>query len=263
MDGALLRLRPKVMTVSTVIAALLPIMWSTRVGAEVMKPLAAPVLGGMVSSLLHVLVVTPVIFYALRARQLRSVAPTFRLRAERSGETRRSPEGSTIDVGAEAVRSASTDPHTARKGRFVWIGLGVAGVIAIIAFATWKPAVSRSAESRTSGAETDVVQKVRAADLEILLLSPAGTLRTGRNTFTIEFRNALNGSLEDVGTVSAAANMTMPGMAMSGDLRVTKTNLPGRYEATAAFAMAGAWLMSLQWDGPAGQGSVTFQGDVQ
>ena len=50
-DGALLRLRPKVMTVSTVIAGLLPIMWSTRVGAEVMKPLATPVLGGMVSSL--------------------------------------------------------------------------------------------------------------------------------------------------------------------------------------------------------------------
>src|SRR5262245_61087632 len=48
-EGALLRLRPKVMTVSTVIAGLVPIMWSTRVGAEVMKPLATPVLGGMVS----------------------------------------------------------------------------------------------------------------------------------------------------------------------------------------------------------------------
>ncbi len=40
MEGALLRLRPKVMTVSTVVAGLLPIMWSTSVGAEVMKPLA-------------------------------------------------------------------------------------------------------------------------------------------------------------------------------------------------------------------------------
>jgi Cu(I)/Ag(I) efflux system membrane protein CusA/SilA len=70
MEGALLRLRPKVMTVATVVAALLPIMWSTRTGAEVMKPLAAPVLGGMVSSLLHVLIVTPVIFCWLRERQL-------------------------------------------------------------------------------------------------------------------------------------------------------------------------------------------------
>jgi copper/silver efflux system protein len=70
-EGALLRLRPKVMTVSTVVASLLPIMWSASTGAEVMKPLATPVLGGMVSSLAHVLLVTPVIFYWLRERELR------------------------------------------------------------------------------------------------------------------------------------------------------------------------------------------------
>jgi len=69
-EGALLRLRPKVMTVSTVVAGLLPLFWSTRTGSEVMKPLATPVLGGMVSSLLHVLVVTPVIFLWLREREL-------------------------------------------------------------------------------------------------------------------------------------------------------------------------------------------------
>jgi copper/silver efflux system protein len=72
-EGALLRLRPKVMTVATVVAGLLPLMWSTRTGAEFMKPLAAPVLGGMVSSLLHVLVVTPVVFTWLRERDLSRV----------------------------------------------------------------------------------------------------------------------------------------------------------------------------------------------
>src|SRR5271157_5388597 len=71
MEGALLRLRPKVMTVSTVIAGLLPLMWSSRTGAEIMKPLATPVLGGMVSSLLHVLIVTPVIFTWLREWEIR------------------------------------------------------------------------------------------------------------------------------------------------------------------------------------------------
>ena len=71
MEGALLRLRPKVMTVSTVVAGLLPLMWSGQTGAEVMKPLATPVLGGMVSSLLHVLIVTPVIFTWLREREIR------------------------------------------------------------------------------------------------------------------------------------------------------------------------------------------------
>jgi len=71
MEGALLRLRPKVMTVSTVVAGLLPLMWSSRTGAEFMKPLATPVLGGMVSSLLHVLIVTPLIFTWLREWEIR------------------------------------------------------------------------------------------------------------------------------------------------------------------------------------------------
>jgi Cu(I)/Ag(I) efflux system membrane protein CusA/SilA len=70
-DGARLRLRPKVMTVATIVASLLPIMWSHRQGAEVMQPLATPVIGGMLSSLVHILIVTPVIFLWLRERELR------------------------------------------------------------------------------------------------------------------------------------------------------------------------------------------------
>ncbi len=81
-EGALLRLRPKVMTVSTIVASLLPIMWSHSTGAEVMKPLATPVLGGMMSSLGLVLIVTPVIFYWLRERDLR------RAEAEQRGDER-------------------------------------------------------------------------------------------------------------------------------------------------------------------------------
>jgi len=83
-EGALLRLRPKVMTVSTVVASLLPIMWSHSAGAEVMKPLATPVLGGMVSSLAHVLLVTPVIFYWLRERELRHEAARETVETDRS-----------------------------------------------------------------------------------------------------------------------------------------------------------------------------------
>ncbi|MSU25067.1 MAG: efflux RND transporter permease subunit [Opitutus sp.] len=73
-EGARLRLRPKVMTVATAIAGLIPIFWSTRTGTEVMRPLAAPVVGGMLSSLVHILVVTPVIFAWLRERHLAKVA---------------------------------------------------------------------------------------------------------------------------------------------------------------------------------------------
>ncbi len=60
-------------------------MWSHSTGAEVMKPLATPVLGGMVSSLGLVLIVTPVIFYWLRERELR--------RAEAAGVVEEAPVG--------------------------------------------------------------------------------------------------------------------------------------------------------------------------
>ena len=71
LSGSVLRLRPKLMTVSVTIAALVPIMWSTGVGADVMKPIATPIIGGMVTSTIHVLVITPVIFYIMKRRALR------------------------------------------------------------------------------------------------------------------------------------------------------------------------------------------------
>jgi copper/silver efflux system protein len=70
-DGARLRLRPIVMTVATIVTSLFPILWSNRAGAEVMKPLAAPIIGGMVSSLACILIITPVIFAWLRERELK------------------------------------------------------------------------------------------------------------------------------------------------------------------------------------------------
>jgi Cu(I)/Ag(I) efflux system membrane protein CusA/SilA len=70
-DGSVLRLRPKLMTVTVVMASLVPIMWSAGVGSDVMKPIAAPIIGGMVTSTIHVLIITPVIFYIMKVRALR------------------------------------------------------------------------------------------------------------------------------------------------------------------------------------------------
>jgi Cu(I)/Ag(I) efflux system membrane protein CusA/SilA len=70
-DGSVLRLRPKLMTVTVVMASLIPIMWSSGVGSDVMKPIAAPIIGGMITSTIHVLVITPVIFYIMKLRTLR------------------------------------------------------------------------------------------------------------------------------------------------------------------------------------------------
>jgi copper/silver efflux system protein len=75
--GAVQRIRPKVMTVVTIIAGLLPIMWSTGAGSDVMKRIAAPMVGGAVTSLLVVMLVTPVLYFAWRARSVdKSMTPT-------------------------------------------------------------------------------------------------------------------------------------------------------------------------------------------
>jgi Cu(I)/Ag(I) efflux system membrane protein CusA/SilA len=68
--GSVLRLRPKLMTVSVVMAGLVPILGSTGVGSDIMKPIAAPIVGGMVTSTIHVLIITPVIFYIMKLRAL-------------------------------------------------------------------------------------------------------------------------------------------------------------------------------------------------
>ncbi len=70
-EGAVDRLRPKMMTVTAIIAGLAPILWSTGTGADVMKRIAAPMVGGMVTSTLLTLVVIPAIFLLWRRREVR------------------------------------------------------------------------------------------------------------------------------------------------------------------------------------------------
>jgi len=69
LHGAAERVRPKMMTVVTVIVGLLPIMWGTGTGSEVMRRIAAPMVGGMLSSTLLTLLVIPVIYALVKARQ--------------------------------------------------------------------------------------------------------------------------------------------------------------------------------------------------
>ncbi|HMQ68840.1 MAG TPA: CusA/CzcA family heavy metal efflux RND transporter [Ignavibacteria bacterium] len=65
-QGAILRLRPKLMTVATAMLGLIPVMWATGTGADLAKPLAVPLIGGILTSAIHVLFVTPVIFVMIK-----------------------------------------------------------------------------------------------------------------------------------------------------------------------------------------------------
>lgn len=70
-EGAVQRLRPKLMTVSAVLASLVPILWESGIGSDVMKPIAAPIVGGMITSTIHVLILVPVFFVMMKERALR------------------------------------------------------------------------------------------------------------------------------------------------------------------------------------------------
>ena len=76
-EGALLRLRPKMMTVTTIIAGLLPIMYGVGTGSEVMRRIAAPMIGGMVSATLLTLVVIPAVFLLWQGALIRRQARRF------------------------------------------------------------------------------------------------------------------------------------------------------------------------------------------
>jgi Cu(I)/Ag(I) efflux system membrane protein CusA/SilA len=274
-EGALLRLRPKLMTVSTVIAGLLPIMWSDRVGAEVMRPLATPVLGGMVSSLLHVLVVTPVLFYWIHERRLRSESAAARLKPSTTYEhgngdadaesVRLKPDTTyaqerETDVGSGFSRTKTDE----REKTYVVLGFSralIAGLlIAATAGAAWW------AWDRRTPSDVDAIaaiETVRAGDLVISLSNVTGTLTQGSNRFRIEFRSAQTNDLVDVGSVQLGGTMSMPGMVMTSPTTIVPTGQPGVYDATGEYGMAGSWQITLEWDGPAGRGSATFVGDVR
>lgn len=71
MEGSVKRLRPKLMTVSVGLFGLIPILWATGVGTDIMRPITIPLIGGTISSTIYVLLITPVIFEMIKERELK------------------------------------------------------------------------------------------------------------------------------------------------------------------------------------------------
>ena len=116
---------------------------------------------------------------------------------------------------------------------------------------------------RSTPADSDLIelQRARAGGLDIVLLSADGNLTHGKDAVTVEFRRG--DALVDVGTVKAAATMPMAGMPpMLGSVFLERGDMPGRYMAATDLSMSGGWQLKLEWDGPAGKGSASFQATV-
>ncbi|MBI4622849.1 MAG: CusA/CzcA family heavy metal efflux RND transporter, partial [Verrucomicrobia bacterium] len=238
-EGAVQRIRPKIMTVGAILFGLLPIMWSptTQAGADVMKRIAAPMIGGVITSAILELLLYPTIYMLWRRRHLPE------------------PRGPDAAVPAEGELRARS------RGR-KWFVISIL-VVALAAggYFAWKY-VAPAAVSSAGGALGTPFATRTVDGLTVNFYHPAGGLKFAMNDVTIEFVDAASGQPVDVGTVKFDLDMNMPGMVMHSGSTITPTSEAGRYRARVKPDMAGDWKAKLSYDGPRGQGSASFAVNV-
>jgi len=236
-EGAVGRVRPKIMTVCAILFGLLPIMWSpvTQAGADVMKRIAAPMIGGVVTSAILELLIYPVIYVIWRRREL--------------------PDR-TEEAPAPIVPPSLVPSHRVRHHlpRIVATTLTATGLIYGASF-VWHKASARKITSASFATQT-------VNDLIVKLMAPAGQFQTGDNNVLIEFRDS-DGQLVDVGDVNFTIDMNMPGVVMHGGGLAQKTGTAGQYRAEVRADMAGDWNASVSYQGPEGNEQATFPINVK
>jgi Cu(I)/Ag(I) efflux system membrane protein CusA/SilA len=252
-EGAVHRVRPKVMTICAILFGLLPIMWSptTQSGADVMKRIAAPMIGGVVTSGILELLLYPVIYVFWRRRHLPKST------RDSSAVTKFVP-GNPVET---SIAPSTSEPAKARHGwRVFFLALIVLALAAGGYFAWQKFGYSGNAGAAVSG-QSFAKQKVK--DLTVTFVDSTGQLQNAMNDILIEFRDTASGELVDVGTVKFDLDMNMPGMVMHSAATIEPTGTPGRYRAKVKPDMAGDWKVTLRYDGPRGNGNVSFPVNVK
>jgi hypothetical protein len=215
-----------------ILFSLLAIMWSpvTQAGAGVMKGIAAPMIGGVVTSAILELLIYPVIYVIWRRREL--------------------PDR-TEEEPAPIVPPALVPSHRVRHHlpRIIATTLIAIGLIYGASF-VWHKASARKITSPPFATQT-------VNDLTVKLTAPVGQLQKGDNNVLIEFRDS-DGRLVDVGDVNFTIDMNMPGMVARGGGPAEKTGTIGQYRAEVRAAMAGYWRAKISFDGPHGHGQQSF-----
>jgi Cu(I)/Ag(I) efflux system membrane protein CusA/SilA len=243
MDGAVQRIRPKIMTVCAIIFGLLPIMWSptTQAGADVMKRIAAPMIGGVVTSAVLELLLYPAIYMLWRRRHLPS------------------PEGP--EASAYASTTVAIEAR-ARARRFPWLALLASVAVLGGGYALWRHPHTPSFAAGASSLGTPFATR-SVNGLTVNFYLPEGGLRLAENNANIEFLDARGGAPIDVGKVTFALDMNMPGMAMHSGSTITRAGGTGRYQAKIKPEMAGDWTAQLHYDGERGSGDLSFTVNVR
>lgn len=224
MEGAVQRVRPKIMTVSTTIIGLLPIMWSAGTGADTMKRIATPMIGGMISSTILTLIIIPAIYYLYRRREV---------------------------------------PEFVAQSKRRWLVGGVALILSLGAgvFAWQKQQDSGAAQIDSSGLTVPVLTQ-DVGSYEIRMLSSQEQLGAGKTPIRLEVRDVATGQPATVNSVSFSLRMDMPGMQMGAQAMLQKTGEPGVFIGAIKPGMAGQWTAAITVAGPGGEKSETKTIDI-
>ena len=237
-EGAVQRIRPKMMTVCAILFGLLPIMWSPvyQAGADVMKRIATPMIGGVVTSGILELLIYPVIYVIWRRRDL----PVDGRAEDRPQVSVRQKRGATF--------------VTLRRSLSVAL---VAAVLFAGGFAAWN--WWNSGSSSTTQVQGEPIASRTFGELTISLY---GDLHNGQSEVLVRFTDP-SGQPKDVGELKTDLAMNMPGMVMNSGGDVTKTGKPGVYRVKLQPQMGGDWVVKFSWQGPAGEGQVEIPVSVK
>src|SRR6266404_5970836 len=245
-EGAVQRIRPKVMTIAAILFGLLPIMWSptNQAGADVMKRIAAPMIGGVITSGILELLIYPAIYAIWRRHHLPK-------------ETREELKLSKAPpCGTPETGQGEAGPPAERK-KFLKLSLVLLLIAALAAggYFAWTKFAAKPGAGGPSGKPL-ATQNVNG--LTVTLIHPKGQLEHAMNEIIIEFRDTASGQLVDVGSVKFDLDMNMPGMVMHSGATIEPTGTPGQFRAKIKPDMAGDWMATLAYDGPRGNGKVSF-----
>ena len=250
-EGAVQRIRPKVMTIAAILFGLLPIMWSptNQAGADVMKRIAAPMIGGVITSGILELLIYPAIYVIWRRHHLPQ-------ETRDNMKLSKPPAAGTSEVGPPEAKPS------AKRRSFLKILLLVLLIAAVGAggYFAWTKFAAKPGAGGPSGKPL-ATQNVNG--LTVTLIHPKGQLEHAMNEIIIEFRDTASGQLVDVGSVKFDLDMNMPGMVMHSSATIEPTGTPGQFRAKIKPDMAGDWMATLRYQGPRGNGSVSFSVNVK
>jgi predicted RND superfamily exporter protein len=267
-EGALLRVRPKVMTVATTVFGLVPLLWATGAGSGVMKPIAVPLIGGMVTSTVHVLLVTPIIFFIVKRREL--ARGRLKLSGLRATEELQEDDEAPTHIPADDIAIANVgeagvpDPEAGREHRFTSrqkkrLAIIVVGVsLAALAIAG-SLLVLRDSPGERIVLDSEIVSNVATT------LSSMGRPRAGANEFEIAFADPTSDAPIEVTDLSAEIVMRAMGSMpqMTEQVEIEKTDEPGRYAARGKLSMKGTWQFRVRFTARGGPKQAVFEVNVQ